>query len=100
MPWFHRGILAVLCRQTDFLLKFGEEEWAKSRGLWDERGLDKIVRHFSWKEEPEDPKCPSNPIFSIKRDSHGRIGAIDLMVSDKMLFIMPRGGAKTTLVNG
>ena len=27
MPWFHRGLLALLTRETDFLLNFGKENW-------------------------------------------------------------------------
>lgn len=99
MPWFHRGMLAILARQTDWLLDFGEEQWAKAKGTWDEKQLDKILRHFVWQQEPEDPSCPFQSIFTAERTADGRIGALHLQVSQKMLFIMPRGASKTTLVN-
>lgn len=99
MPWFHRGLLAILAKQTDWLLNFGEETWPKAKGVWDEKQLEKILRHFVWQAEPEDPSCPFQSIFSADRTSGGRIGALHLQVSNKMLFIMPRGAAKTTLVN-
>ena len=31
MPWVHRGMLAILARQTDWLLRFGEEKWPKGK---------------------------------------------------------------------
>src|SRR5260370_37156680 len=99
MPWVTRGMLAILARQTDWLLKFGPEEWPRRKGLWDEAQLEKIIRHFVWKAEPDDPLCPATPIFEPDRDSSGRIGALHLRVSNKILFIMPRGVSKTTLVN-
>ena len=99
MPWVHGGILAILSKQTDWLLKFGVEKWPKGDGLWDEKQLDKILRHFSWKAEPENQTCPKQPVFVADRDSRGRLAAIHLRISDKMLIIMPRGSSKTTLIN-
>ena len=100
MPWVHRGMLAILARQTDWLLKFGEEQWPKGVGVWDEKQLSKILSHFTWKEDPSNPLCSSISIFEAIRSSSGKIEAINLAVSDRMLFIMPRGVSKTTLVNG
>lgn len=100
MPWFHRGILAILSRQTDWLLSFGEEEWSKGTGVWDEKQLDKILRHFLWKPEPDDPYCKPVPVFVPERSARGDIEAIHIGVSSKTLLIAPRGVSKTTLVNG
>jgi hypothetical protein len=100
MPWVHRGMLAILARQTDWLLKFGPEEWPKASGVWDEKQLDKILRHFVWKEDPSSALCEAMPIFEAERQASGKIHALHLAVSDRMLFIMPRGVSKTTLVNG
>lgn len=99
MPWVHRGMLAILTRQTDWLLNFGEETWPGGQGVWDERQLDKIVRHFVWRPEPDDPKSPVVPLFELERDSAGAIVALHLRVSNRMLFILPRGVSKTTLLN-
>jgi hypothetical protein len=99
MPWVHRGVLAILSKQSDWLLNFGEEVWPRARGLWDEKQLDKIVRHFVWREEPEDLHSPMVPIFKVERDSHGKPAACHMGVSDRTLIIMPRGISKTTLVN-
>jgi hypothetical protein len=68
MPWFHRGLLAILSRQTDFLLNFGPETWPAGESVWDERQLDKILRHFVWKPEPEDTNGPVIPLFEAERD--------------------------------
>jgi len=88
MPWVHRGIIALALRRTDFLLAFGEESWAEGEGKWTEEGLEKIVKHFHHK---------GRPLFTINRDAEGRPTSVDLVVSDKMIVVMPRGFAKTTL---
>lgn len=95
MPWVHRGMLAVLSQQTDWLLKFGEEEWPNGKGIWDEKQLEKILRHFVYKPDGSD----AQPIFLAERSSSGSISAIHLQLSSKMLFILPRGSSKTTLLN-
>lgn len=77
MPWVHRGMLAILCRQTDFLKKYGE--------------LDKIFTNFVWKKEPTDPESPSLPIFEWEDDR------IVMNLGRYNLFMLPRGFSKTTL---
>jgi hypothetical protein len=52
MPWLHRGLLAILTRQSDFLIAYGE--------------LSKIVRHFVYREDPADDKSRELPIFEIE----------------------------------
>jgi len=99
MPWVHRGILSILLKKVDWLLKFGPEEWPAGPGEWDEPQLEKIVKHFVWKSDPEDPGCEAVPIFTAQRDSEGHIVTLDLALTEKMLIIMPRGVSKTTLVN-
>lgn len=99
MPWVHRGLLALLTRKTDWLLNFGPETWAGGEGEWDEAQLDKILRHFIWRPEPDDPKSTAYPLFEADRDTSGRITAIHLSVSARILVIMPRGMSKTTIVN-
>lgn len=94
MPWFHRGVVAVLLHQTDFLTKFGVENWEKGSFVWDEAGLSKLLRHFVWKERPDDPACPEQPVFVRREDGH-----IDILTTDMTLMMIPRGFAKTTLVN-
>jgi len=99
MPWVHRGILSILSKQSDWLLNFGEEKWPQGTGVWDEKQLDKIIRHFVWRSEPEDPESPMVPIFTVERDSRGSPVACHMGVSDRTLIIMPRGISKTTIVN-
>lgn len=93
MPWFHRGMLAIILKRTDFLTNFGEENWDGGSYSWDERGLDKILRHFVWKERPDDPTCPEQSIFIRDGDK------ITLLTTDFTLMMIPRGFSKTTIVN-
>ncbi|TXH10399.1 MAG: hypothetical protein E6R03_15495 [Hyphomicrobiaceae bacterium] len=99
MPWVHRGILALLTRQTDFLLRFGPEYWRDGEGEWTEAQLMKIVRHFVWRPDPDNPDGPVVPLFELIRDVEGKIVQINLSVSSRTLIIMPRGVSKTTLTN-
>lgn len=88
MPWVHRGVLALLTGQADFLLDFGAEKWADGEGEWTEAGLDKILRHFVWEHNGQ-----RLPLFSVEG------GRVAITVSDRKLLIMPRGISKTTLCN-
>lgn len=81
MPWFHRGILAILTKQTGFLPQYGE--------------LDKIVENFVWREDPWDPTSPARPMFTLNPD-----GTVDLEMAPFTLIMLPRGFSKTTLLNG
>lgn len=82
MPWFHRGIIAIILRQTDFLTKYGE--------------LDKLVKNFVWREDPWDENSPSRAMFTWKEDGSG----LNLTVTPYTLIMLPRGFSKTTLLNG
>jgi hypothetical protein len=98
MPWVHYGILSVLTRRTDFLLEFnftvnGREE------IYDEVCLEKIIRHFTWKADPDDPLSPEHPIFVPTRDESGAVISLDLVIGKFTLIMMPRGFSKTTLIN-
>lgn len=93
MPWFHRGILAILTKRTDFLLDFSEETWPQETKSWDEAQLDKLLRHFVWKSRPDDDQSPENPVFERNGDK------IDLRCTDFTLIMLPRGFSKTTLIN-
>lgn len=83
IPWVHRGILAILLRRTDFLLEYGQ--------------LDKIVKHFTWKEDPNDEKGAEHPIFHLELAEGGKPIAIHLDVTKFTLVMMPRGFSKTTI---
>ena len=88
-PWVHLGIIAVITRKTDFILKYaGEAE------------LSKLCRHFRWSENPDDPEAPTHSIFEINRDGAGRPISVDLVVNQYTMVMMPRGFGKTTLING
>jgi len=100
MPWVHRGILAILTRNADFLLNFGEETWQAGQGRWTKKGLSKIVRHFLYRTEPMNPDSPLAPVFKVRYDKSGRKPiAIDMVLTDFTNIIMPRGSAKTTTTN-
>lgn len=97
VPWVHRGILAIFTRKTDFLIKYGE--------------LEKIIRHFTWKENYEDDESEEHCLFHIELKTGGywnpwngesldysNIHAIHLDVTKCTELVMPRGSSKTTLV--
>ena len=70
MPWFHRGILAILFRRADFLLNFSEpgkpEVWQGGTKHWTKKDLAKIVKHFVYKINPADKRSPTAPIFRVR----------------------------------
>lgn len=76
IPWFHRGIIAIMTRRCGFLHKYGE--------------LDKIVRHFVHVDE----LGGESPIFSIGED-----GKLSMRIGQYTAIMMPRGFSKTTLFN-
>lgn len=84
VPWVHRGILAILTRKTDFLLKYGE--------------LDKIVSNFVWVENPDDPLSETHAIFTPEFDEEGKIIALNMRITKYSMYMLPRGFSKTTLV--
>ena len=80
IPWMHRGLFAIMRRKCDFLEKYGE--------------LDKIIRHFVYRENPTDPKSKLLPIF--QRDETGKLV---MHLGQNVNCIIPRGMAKTTITN-
>lgn len=100
MPWFHRGILAILVKNADFLLHFGEETWEDGTCRWTKKGLAKIVKHFQYPVDPTDENSPMAPIFKVRYAGDGRTPvAIDMVLGQYTNLIIPRGFSKTTLVN-
>lgn len=100
MPWVHRGLLAILLQNADFLLNFGEEHWAEGTCRWTKKKLAKIVRHFTYPLNPGDPQSPRLPIFRIRYKADGRTPeAIDMVIGKFTNVIMPRESAKTTVTN-
>lgn len=99
MPWFHRGLLALMTRQTDFLLHFGKERWRDEESEWTPAGLKKILKHFTWSQNPDDPKAETFPIF-VPDVVDGKVVGISMQVSQIQQEIIPRGFSKTTLCNG
>lgn len=103
MPWFHRGIIALVLRQKKFLLNFGPESWAEEDSEWTQAELELIAKWFFYDPDRRELSMPgprSRPIFELVYDSEGVVVDIKLMVSRKMLLMMPRGFAKTTCLNG
>lgn len=98
MPWLHRGLLALMTRQTDFLLNFGTEHWRDEMSAWTPAQLRKVIKHFTWSMNPDDPKAERRPIF-VPHVVEGRIVGISMQVSQIQQEIIPRGFSKTTLCN-
>jgi hypothetical protein len=97
MPWVHRGILAILLRRTDFLTKFGVEDWQDEPGaVWSEEELELLVKNFVQQDLKTNEIFP---LFFIRRDAEGKVFAVDLKRRRFTALIMPRGFAKTTVVN-
>lgn len=100
MPWFHRGMIAVSLRRTDFLLNFSDETWAEGTCRWTKKKLMKLVRCFTYPLNPQDPNSTRVPIFHVRYKEDGRTPeAIDIVLGQHVLFIIPRGYSKTTIVN-
>lgn len=105
LPWLHRGWLAILTRKTDFLLDVLDHDedadwWLAKRGLPFrdvERELDKIVKHFVWKEDPEDDQSPEHAIFHLTRNADGKTIRVDVDFNRFTAAMIPRGFSKTTL---
>lgn len=94
IPWVHRGIMALVLQRTDFLTKFGTENYAEEPDAeWTPEELDLIIRYFTYKENPDDPESPELPLFSYDGT------AVHLTTSRFMQVMMPRGFSKTTLFN-
>lgn len=105
IPWAHRGVVAILLRQTDFLLQFGEERWPDGTTYhWSREDLNKIIEYFVWREDPtkDDPTAegyqPGIPLFSLHENEDGSL-RLDLSVSQFTQVVWPRGFGKTTLIN-
>lgn len=101
MPWVHRGILALILQRTDFLTNFGGEIWRDEKSTWTVEELRKIEKYFVYDPERNilDPNSRNGiPLFKITWDGD-RVVSIALVVSNKLLVIMPRGFSKTTLMN-
>lgn len=100
MPWFHRGMIAVILRRTDFLLNFGEEQWQDGRCRWTKKHLKKLVSHFKYRLNPADEKSPLLPIFRVRYAEDGRTPiAVDMALGTHVCLIIPRGFSKTTIIN-
>lgn len=100
MPWFHRGIIAIILRRSDFLLNFGEELWADGSCRWTKKKLAKLVRCFRYQLNPTQVDGPTAPIFRIRYAEDGRTPiAIDMVLGTHVNLIIPRGYSKTTLIN-
>lgn len=100
MPWLHRGLLALMTRQTEFLLHFGNEQWRDEEATWTYRDLAKVFRHFVWSENPDDPTAPRHPVFKPVWNAAGtQILEVEMQVSQIQQEIIPRGFSKTTLCN-
>lgn len=89
MPWVHRGLLAILTRRCEFLLEFDEHYGPKD--------LMKIIAHFTWKDDPNDPESKEHSIFRVWKENG--VLRIEMTLSRFTLIMMPRGSSKTTIAN-
>lgn len=80
-PWFHLGILAILQGRCEFLLDYPEQV------------LDKILRHFYWRDDPTDPDSPRVYVF------YWEDGCLHMRLRRYTALLIPRGFSKTTLCN-
>jgi len=85
ISWLHRGLLAILLRKTDFLIKYGE--------------LEKIFSNFVYKTDPSDPNSREESFFEPVYDSAGKVVKINLRIGQYTLAMIPRSYAKTTTTN-
>jgi len=80
IPWFHRGMLAILTRKCEFLENYAE--------------LPKIIENFVWYSEEDTEKKAPHHVFRF--DDEGKL----FMVLGKFtLLLIPRGFSKTTIAN-
>ena len=94
IPWVHRGIVAILTRKPDFLLEW--EYDSEGKQIYGEAELSKILRHFKW----TDPNTQEEHfIFSLVEGPDGQ-PAIEMVINQNTLIMMPRGFSKTTLTMG
>jgi hypothetical protein len=87
-----------MTRQTEFLLGFGREVWRDDVGDWTTKDVQKILRHFVWSPNPDDPKAPKLPVFKPEI-INGKVMGLAMQVSQIQQEIIPRGFSKTTLCN-
>lgn len=73
IPWFHRGLFAILTRQCNFLLRYGE--------------IDKIIEHFTYTGSDGQVK----PVFAFQN------GELVMYRRRYTLVMIPRGFSKTTI---
>lgn len=100
MGWFHRGVQALLLRKASHLLNFGHEEWQDGSYTWTKEELFKLVKFFTYKVDPKDPKSEERALFRLTLDENGDPVGITMLTSNKVLVMVPRGVGKTTTVNG
>lgn len=94
IPWVHRGILAILTGRIDWLLDFDP------KAGYGPRELRKILRHFTWKEDPVDPESKTHFIFQLHTSDDPEIPPyLTMSITKFTLIMMPRGFSKTTLIN-
>lgn len=96
MPWVHRGVLALILGNPDFLLNFGAEHWKAEDAAWTVDDLRKIEKHFTYKPEPNG--SVEIRLFDITWDGDIPVD-IQMFLSEKMIQVIPRGFSKTTLMN-
>lgn len=95
MSWVHRGMLALLLQRADFLLNFGYEDWPDSSWEWDRDQLDKILKYFVYKDDPDSQLEVPKPLFILSPEGN----KIHIITSRFNALMLPRGVGKTTIVN-
>lgn len=93
IPWLHRGMLAQITGQAQFLADFKEERYRDGTWSWTEEDLKILIREFVVLSDPTDPTSELLPAFSWDGEK------VEMLWSDRQNFMLPRGFSKTTLLN-
>lgn len=93
IPWLHRGMLAQITGQAQFLADFKEEKYRDGTWAWTEEDLKILIREFVVLADPTDPDSERLPVFSWDGET------VSMLWSDRQNFMLPRGFSKTTLLN-
>lgn len=77
IPWFHKGLLAILTRKVNFLREYPED-------------LAKIITNFTY----TDGEGQEHSMFRLSAE-----GQLELVLNQFTMLMVPRGYAKTTCMN-
>jgi hypothetical protein len=80
IPWLHRGMLAQITGQAQFLADFKEERYRDGTWSWTEEDLKILIREFVVLSDPTDPTSELLPAFSWDGEK------VEMLWSDRQNF--------------